>query len=149
MQLTFVRQHRSIKQFPSITLPNFVLLTGLNGAGKTHLLEAIENGSVAVEGIAQQEIRRLDRTNIVPQDETRLDQRSPRNERAAIWRSLSAYRDGPSTLLNNLRNNGITVAGLNSTAEVAARGGPGRLNKKSALLRRVSAGFRPRGAALG
>jgi hypothetical protein len=34
-------------------------------------------------------------------------------------------------------------------ASQSHRGGPGRLNKKSALLRRVSAGFRPRGAALG
>ena len=43
------QEYRSIKQLSSPAyLPDFLLLTGSNGSGKTHILEAIKNGSIAV-----------------------------------------------------------------------------------------------------
>jgi S-adenosylmethionine-diacylglycerol 3-amino-3-carboxypropyl transferase len=55
---------------------------------------------------------------------------------------IVAIASGGCNLLSYLKADPARVHGVD-------RGGPGRLNKKSALLRRASAGFRPRGAALG
>lgn len=43
-------EYKSIKSVPELKLGDFVLLTGVNGSRKTHLLEAVDNGSVAVVG---------------------------------------------------------------------------------------------------
>jgi ABC-type branched-subunit amino acid transport system ATPase component len=42
-------QYKSLTKISQIDLPNFVILTGLNGAGKTQLLEAIEKKNAVVE----------------------------------------------------------------------------------------------------
>jgi predicted ATPase len=49
MQLAQTRVYRSIKTLGKVDVPPFTVLTGLNGSGKSHLLEAIANGSVAVD----------------------------------------------------------------------------------------------------
>lgn len=51
MKLTFSQQHKSISSLPTAELPNFVVITGKNGSGKTHLLEAIKSGAVLVEDL--------------------------------------------------------------------------------------------------
>lgn len=48
MKLTFNSKYLSIDQFNEVDLPDFVVLTGINGSGKSHLLEAIENKSVFI-----------------------------------------------------------------------------------------------------
>lgn len=44
--LSFKAIHKSIVSLKNTKLPEFVVLTGRNGSGKTHLLEAIKNGTV-------------------------------------------------------------------------------------------------------
>lgn len=72
MKLTFVKPYKSIISFPEIELEDFVILTGVNGAGKTHLVEAIENGSVQIDNITvnnqTRPIRLFNWTNLVPND---------------------------------------------------------------------------------
>ena len=52
MKLKYIKDHKSIKNFVDVELPNFVVLTGVNGSGKTHLLEAIGDSVVLeVDGI--------------------------------------------------------------------------------------------------
>jgi len=46
MKLSFASPFLSIQSFPTIDLPPFTLLTGVNGAGKTHLLKAIHQNHV-------------------------------------------------------------------------------------------------------
>jgi predicted ATP-binding protein involved in virulence len=48
-RISFVREYLSIKNFDSIELNDFTVITGLNGAGKSHLLDAIEKKHVAVD----------------------------------------------------------------------------------------------------
>jgi predicted ATPase len=50
MKLIYQKDHLSITQFNPIDIPDFTILTGINGAGKSHLLQAIENRSVLVDG---------------------------------------------------------------------------------------------------
>lgn len=46
MRLSFQSPHLSIRAFPEIDLPQFALIVGLNGSGKSHLLQAILNNAV-------------------------------------------------------------------------------------------------------
>lgn len=47
MKLSFKQSHLSISAFPDIDLPAFTVIVGLNGSGKSHLLQAIANGCVS------------------------------------------------------------------------------------------------------
>lgn len=46
MELAFHRAYKSIKAFPSVEVPPFCVVIGINGSGKTQLLQAISNGSI-------------------------------------------------------------------------------------------------------
>ena len=51
MRLSFKNDFLSIKRFESVDLPDFTVLIGKNGSGKTHLLKAINEGNAELEGI--------------------------------------------------------------------------------------------------
>jgi ABC-type multidrug transport system ATPase subunit len=109
MKLSFRKTHKSILSFPDIELPNFVVLTGVNGAGKSHLLEAIENGSMQVDDILIDQtrpIRRFDWTNLIPQDTGAFAPYQINQERYGLWNELSqhikVYRSQISQTLQQL-----------------------------------------------
>lgn len=108
MKLTFVKPHKSIRSFQEIELPDFVVLTGVNGAGKSHLLEAIEGGHMSVEGIPYspqtRTIRKFDWSNLVPNDTGPFTGYQSRQERGSLWNEFS-----------NLKNNFVPQL-LQSTA---------------------------------
>ena len=53
MRLQFVSEYKSITgPISNQDLPNFLVISGLNGSGKTHLLEALAGGNMAVEGLS-------------------------------------------------------------------------------------------------
>lgn len=57
MKLSFIRPYLSIKNFKDIdNLPDFVLITGVNGVGKSHLLEAIQGGAIACDKFQARQI---------------------------------------------------------------------------------------------
>ena len=70
LELKFEQTHKSIKSIPQLRLPDFCVLTGPNGSGKTHLLEAINNGSVRVtiddSLISPEQIRYLELGTVLP-----------------------------------------------------------------------------------
>ncbi|WP_082364296.1 AAA family ATPase [Rhodopseudomonas sp. AAP120] len=72
MKLCFVGSHLSIQEFPDVEIPDFLLLTGSNGAGKSHLLQALKNGNLRYgnqdESFALNDIRLYDWNSLVPQD---------------------------------------------------------------------------------
>jgi predicted ATP-binding protein involved in virulence len=51
MKVEYKEDYLSITKFQSIEIPDFCILTGPNGAGKSHLLAAIEQGKILLEGI--------------------------------------------------------------------------------------------------
>jgi len=95
MRLSFIKTHKSIVSFPETELPNFVVLTGVNGAGKSHLLEAIENGSMQIDDIVvnnqTRPIRRFDGTNLIPQDTGAFAPYQITQEIYAFWSEISQY----------------------------------------------------------
>ncbi len=46
MELAFRTAYKSIKAFPDVAIPPFCVVIGINGSGKTQLLEAIGNGHI-------------------------------------------------------------------------------------------------------
>ncbi|HFK5563285.1 AAA family ATPase [Elizabethkingia anophelis] len=56
MKLKYRGEYFSIKKFDDIKIDDFSIITGLNGSGKSHLLNAINNGSIQIEGIDIHEI---------------------------------------------------------------------------------------------
>ena len=71
MKLEFKSPYLSISQFSPVALKEFTILTGLNGSGKTHLLRAIKEGSVIIEGVNKDEILYYNYNSfVVSQDES-------------------------------------------------------------------------------
>ncbi|WP_341730839.1 AAA family ATPase [Microcoleus sp. EPA2] len=95
MRLSFLKIHKSITSFPDTELPNFVVLTGVNGAGKSHLLEAIENGSMQIDDIVvnnqTRPIRRFDWMNLIPQDTGAFAPYQITQERYGFWNEFSQH----------------------------------------------------------
>lgn len=55
MKLQFIRTFESIdKSVNDDELADFIVLTGINGAGKSNLLDSIANGSILIEGVTTQ-----------------------------------------------------------------------------------------------
>ena len=56
MQLNFLSEYLSITNLVADPINNFTVITGINGAGKTHLLQAILYGNLKLEGVEPAEI---------------------------------------------------------------------------------------------
>ena len=68
MHLELKRPYLSIEEMREFDLPDFAVLIGRNGVGKTQLLDAITNGSVAVSGLPRSRIEKYDISSFQPKD---------------------------------------------------------------------------------
>jgi len=95
MEISFVATHKSVKSFPKIEAPSFVLLTGVNGSGKTHLLQAIQGGQVKVD-IAPKpkdgQVRYFDWNSLVPPDQPAFDSHQNVSQLSDFYRQLVEAR---------------------------------------------------------
>lgn len=79
----------SIRQFDPIELPSFSVLTGVNGAGKTHLLKAIDGGHVAVDGISHLDVSYFDYRNFRAPDSSSFTSQQIEAQRNTVWTQLN------------------------------------------------------------
>lgn len=99
MQIVFIRKFKSVTSFAPVALPDFTVLTGVNGAGKSHFLEAIENGSLQVDGVPPNQpngarpIRRFDSNTLVPQDTGSFSAAQIAQEQTGFWTEISQHRE--------------------------------------------------------
>lgn len=56
MKLKHISDYLSIKKFNDIEVSDFAVITGINGAGKSHFLNAIDKGNITIEGIDSENI---------------------------------------------------------------------------------------------
>ena len=63
LEITLQHRYASIRALTCPELPDFAVLTGRNGAGKTQLLQALKNESAIVKGIPPHEIESYDLTS--------------------------------------------------------------------------------------
>jgi ABC-type uncharacterized transport system ATPase component len=88
MRLRHDSEYLSITPFASVDLTPFTLLTGSNGAGKTHLLQAIKNGRVCIEGVSPERIVFFDHSQFVLDDESQVSSKSLQEERKEIYDAI-------------------------------------------------------------
>lgn len=88
MRIRYDSEYLSITPFASIDLTPFTVLTGLNGAGKTHLLQAIKNGHVRIEGITPDRIILFDHSQFVLDNEFMVNTRTLQEERKEIYDAI-------------------------------------------------------------
>lgn len=94
MKLSLVRPYKSLRAFDSIDLPDFTVITGTNGAGKSQLLNALFDGAIAVEDVAHNPqhnrlIRLFDASTLVPADTGAFSGYQSKQEQSAIWQQFS------------------------------------------------------------
>ena len=100
LKITLKQQFKSIGTLTCPELPDFAVLTGRNGAGKTQLLEALSNGVAAVTGIKSNEIELYDMASFGPPDVT------PSNRHSNKYAKTTARK----YLEGNQKPSPITVA---------------------------------------
>ena len=66
MKLELRRPYLSIEQLNEFKLPDFAVLIGLNGVGKTQLLDAIKNNKITVSGSVHSDIEKYDFNSFQP-----------------------------------------------------------------------------------
>lgn len=93
--LTFQSVHKSITRLEETILPNFVVLTGRNGSGKTHLLTAIASGKVRSSLVSniQTDVRMFDSTTIIPTDTGIFDPSQNQSQRSQWFNIIEAQRE--------------------------------------------------------
>lgn len=116
MKITLAKPYKSIMAFAETEVPDFVVLTGINGAGKSHLLQAIETGALTLEGVPfnqpARNIRRFDWTNMVPNDTNPITAIQTKTEKAQLWSQFSQQRTALSAQIHQLAVTYPVLAGL-------------------------------------
>ncbi len=94
-RLSFVAIHKSITNLSTVDLPSFVVLTGRNGSGKTHLLTAIKENKVSSSLVNDHrtDVRMFNSTDIIPSDTGRFDPHAMHSQRSNIFQSILHYRE--------------------------------------------------------
>jgi ABC-type transport system involved in cytochrome c biogenesis ATPase subunit len=98
--LRFKSEYKSVKDLPDCELPDLVVLTGVNGCGKTHLLESIANLTVSVNGIKNKnQVRSYNWTNFTPQiEEAGSPHSSFQNRQNAISQVLKSLKSSQAAI---------------------------------------------------
>jgi energy-coupling factor transporter ATP-binding protein EcfA2 len=111
MKIKFRQPHLSIRELKETSLPKFTLITGQNGAGKTHLLQAIQKGSIEVDIAPDhaKDIRYFDWTNLIPSEGEAFNSLTLIQEREGlITRLETAKRKLLSEITGAARNLGLS-----------------------------------------
>jgi len=122
MHLTFRSTFLSVKQFPEIDLPPFVLITGLNGTGKSHVLKAIKEGNIScdVTSNPKEEIRLHDWQTLMPQDAGTYDGRTWMQQRSGVRdHVINQARTFSSQILDVAMRHGVPSEHLKDIAYVS------------------------------
>lgn len=120
-QLKFRLTYKSITSFSTVKVPDFCLVTGKNGSGKSHLLEAIEKGAIETSATKKpnEEIARFDGESIIPKDTGNY---SPAQALQEQFQRFTQIRNKVPSLIpqfqNDLKNWGLDASRLISINDV-------------------------------
>ncbi len=91
MQLKFQSPYLSIDEFDLVELPSFMVLTGVNGSGKTHLLEAINQNHVTIEGLDNPNIVLFNYETFKLENEAAFNGHQLASERESAWKYYNQH----------------------------------------------------------
>lgn len=123
MILTFARSHNSIKELLSTELPAFTLITGLNGSGKSHLLQAIANGCILADIAPNHstDARIFTWSEMVPQDSGGFSGGQLAQERDQLYQQFSGVKSQyEEQIRQHARQAGVSGQPLNDLQAIAA-----------------------------
>jgi energy-coupling factor transporter ATP-binding protein EcfA2 len=142
MRFTFQTDYRSIKHLPCSELPDFSVLTGENGAGKTHFLKAVEGGQIVVEGVPTNKIQYYNWTTLAPAEEGPVHLRALEDEKLQQWQDvLSRISQHTSQVIAQLRSSSfpnISQTSLNQVRDqLLSDSGSAFSTEESAWLNKI------------
>lgn len=108
MNITINKQHKSIPAGITFDLPKFCVITGKNGSGKSHLLEAIANNqisSVTDNGVSLVSFHLIGFGGLNPQVDERCDPQQITQNSKQWWSQI----EGMQNNLKNARSNGEDI----------------------------------------
>lgn len=123
MILTFVHPHISIKELPTAELPAFTLITGLNGSGKSHLLQALANGKIHADIAPNHstDARIFTWSEMVPQDSGGFSGGQLAQERDQLFQQFSGVKSQYEEYVRQpARQAGVSGQRLNNLQALAA-----------------------------
>lgn len=85
MNLKFKEKYLSIKSFDEIELEDFTMLTGINGSGKTHLLQALVQDKCQIDSILPKDIVFFDFIQFKIENEQPSSKDQITGERQSAW----------------------------------------------------------------
>ena len=83
--MQYQSSYLSIDEFDPVDLPDFVVLTGVNGSGKSHLLTAIEKRNVIFSGMEQSHIVLFNYETFKLDNEPSFNAHQLASERESAW----------------------------------------------------------------
>ena len=94
MRIDLKQPYRSIATLSTEELPDFAILIGRNGAGKTQLLEALEQGLAVIPGVDVDEIELYNMVSFRPPNSSQANRNANRFARLAADAYLLPQSDG-------------------------------------------------------
>lgn len=85
MELQFRQNHISIEEFDSVQIPGFVVLTGVNGSGKSHLLGALEQKKVVISDMENAHVVLFNYETFKLENEGAFNAQQISSEREQAW----------------------------------------------------------------
>ncbi|MDJ0676379.1 MAG: ATP-binding protein [Calothrix sp. MO_167.B42] len=110
MKLSFVKPYLSITSLDDIDLPQFTLISGVNGSGKTHLLKAISSGDISTDLATDysKEIRYFDWKTLIPNNSVKVDSNQTLVQRSQFITSFeNNLQPYLSSIVNIAKQHGI------------------------------------------
>lgn len=110
MIVEYRADHASIQQFNPIDIPDFTVLTGVNGSGKSHLLEAIKLKKVVVRGLENANIVLFNYENFRLENEPSFTGHQLSAERESAWQFYQGhFKNNAQSWRNQLGDNYIGI----------------------------------------
>ncbi|MBT6301175.1 MAG: ATP-binding protein [Candidatus Jacksonbacteria bacterium] len=92
MEIKFVQRYKSIDSFNKINIEDFSVFLGVNGAGKTHLLKALQLGSVSADIILNEKISYFNLQSFLIKNQKEVTPRNLDDEKSQAWNILDTLR---------------------------------------------------------
>ncbi|MBI2474860.1 AAA family ATPase [Candidatus Uhrbacteria bacterium] len=92
MNIKFNQKHKSIANFSEIDIKDFSIFLGVNGAGKTHLLKAMQEGFVSADNIQKERISYFNLQTFLIKNQAKIAPRNLDDEKMQAWNILNSQR---------------------------------------------------------
>jgi predicted ATP-dependent endonuclease of OLD family len=102
MKLKYKQDYLSIEKFNDIELADFTVLTGVNGSGKSHLLQAIDQKKVIIEGNENSNIVLFNYETFKLENESSFNAQTISQEREQAWNFFT--QNGGGNIKNSIQS---------------------------------------------